>query len=366
MENNESNLKSQQTGGLKLMTVFIAVLALHVIVIGGFTVIHLMSGGSTDADLVTDKTHKGVKVTPEGSVVSDGQLPDGTSDKSATAATTPASTPTTATTPDALSTATASTDTTSISTPAPTTPTIPAPAPAPEPTANVPSGPVQSGPVITPPQIVPSAAPEVASEPAITPAPATSETEALGGASYVVKSHDSLARIAHQHHITVAKLRAANGLKNDMLRIGQKLTIPAKTLVASASTTAPAASAITPEGNTTILGDSTPAPTPKAMASTPHDQAIVSAPSGGRHTYTVMKGDTLTKIARKFRTTPNAIMAVNNISDARKMKIGQKLKIPSQEPRSANVSPIPAQQQQQPDRIEPRATPSAQLANFIP
>ncbi len=51
MDNNDSNIKSQQTGGLKLMTVFIAVLALHVVVIGGFTVYHLMSGGSADADL---------------------------------------------------------------------------------------------------------------------------------------------------------------------------------------------------------------------------------------------------------------------------------------------------------------------------
>ena len=63
MDNNDSNTKSQQTGGLKLMTVFIAVLALHVVVIGGFTVYHLMSGG-TDADLVTiDKSKKDAKST---------------------------------------------------------------------------------------------------------------------------------------------------------------------------------------------------------------------------------------------------------------------------------------------------------------
>src|ERR1700749_3186402 len=53
MDNNDS--KPQQTGGLKLMTVFIAVLALHVLVIGGFTVYHLMSGGN-DPDVAS--THK--------------------------------------------------------------------------------------------------------------------------------------------------------------------------------------------------------------------------------------------------------------------------------------------------------------------
>ena len=56
MDNNDS-IKPQQTGGLKLMTVFIAVLALHVLVIGGFTVYHLMGSGG-DADLTQDGTHK--------------------------------------------------------------------------------------------------------------------------------------------------------------------------------------------------------------------------------------------------------------------------------------------------------------------
>jgi len=361
MENNESNLKSQQTGGLKLMTVFIAVLALHVVVIGGFTVYHLMSGGSTDADLVTDKAHKGVKVSPEGSIASDGQLPDG--DKSTTPSTASATTAATPA-PDTVASTEPSTTIAPATTPAPSTPVT---TPAPEATASVPSGPVQSGPVITPPQTTPSAsattsAPEIASESAT--APVILDAEAPG-TPYVVKSHDSLARIAHQHHVTVAKLRAANSLKSDLLQIGQKLTIPAKT-TAVASTTTPSTPAprITPEGNTTILGDSTPAPAPKAIVSTPHDQAIVAAPVSGRHMYTVIKGDTLTKIARKFHTSTNALMAANDISDARKMKIGQKLKIPSQEPRSANVAPAPAQQPAQPDRIEPRATPSAQLANF--
>ena len=59
MENNESKTKSQPTGGLKLMTVFIAVIALHVVIIGSFAVYHLMNGGTTDADLLADKTHKG-------------------------------------------------------------------------------------------------------------------------------------------------------------------------------------------------------------------------------------------------------------------------------------------------------------------
>ncbi len=93
MDNTDS--KPQQTGGLKLMTVFIAVLALHVLVIGGFTVYHLMGSGS-DADLTLDKNHK---LKADGTLVTETTAPDATAaDKTADAtastdtATTPSST----------------------------------------------------------------------------------------------------------------------------------------------------------------------------------------------------------------------------------------------------------------------------------
>ncbi len=43
---------------------------------------------------------------------------------------------------------------------------------------------------------------------------------------YVVKTGDSLSKIASQHGITVSKLQAANGLTGANIRVGQKLTIP--------------------------------------------------------------------------------------------------------------------------------------------
>lgn len=45
-------------------------------------------------------------------------------------------------------------------------------------------------------------------------------------------------------------------------------------------------------------------------------------------TYTVVKGDNLTKIAKKFGTTISAIAAENGLSDPNKIFIGQSLKIP--------------------------------------
>ena len=43
---------------------------------------------------------------------------------------------------------------------------------------------------------------------------------------YKVKSGDSLIRIANKYHTTVAKIKKANGLRSDMIRIGQVLKIP--------------------------------------------------------------------------------------------------------------------------------------------
>jgi LysM repeat protein len=50
-----------------------------------------------------------------------------------------------------------------------------------------------------------------------------------GGKTYVVKSGDTLTRIARIHGITIAQLRAANNLTTSRVNVGQKLRIPAST-----------------------------------------------------------------------------------------------------------------------------------------
>lgn len=47
------------------------------------------------------------------------------------------------------------------------------------------------------------------------------------GGTYTVKSGDNLGSIAKLHGTTVAKLREANGLKTDQIKVGQKLKVPA-------------------------------------------------------------------------------------------------------------------------------------------
>ncbi len=69
-------------------------------------------------------------------------------------------------------------------------------------------------------------------------------TETPGGQqTYTVKSNDSLSKIARQFGVKVKALRAANNLRSDRIKVGDKLKIPPKT-ASSAS------GASTPAGNT--------------------------------------------------------------------------------------------------------------------
>jgi len=68
------------------------------------------------------------------------------------------------------------------------------------------------------------------------------------------------------------------------------------------------------------------APTATTAAASSNTPAPSS--SSGRRTYTVQRGDTLSKIARQFGTTVDAIVRANNIKDRNKIYVGQKLIIP--------------------------------------
>jgi len=79
------------------------------------------------------------------------------------------------------------------------------------------------------------------------PTPGTTSADAAGEQIHVVKSGDTLTKIAHDAGVTVKALRAANNLKTDSIKVGDKLKIPARTAPApGAGTEAPAASTTAP------------------------------------------------------------------------------------------------------------------------
>jgi len=91
---------------------------------------------------------------------------------------------------------------------------------------------LQIGQKIHIPASVTSAAPAPAG---VAPAETTS---AGGGQIYTVKSGDNLTKIATKFGTTIKALRAANDLKTDSIKVGQKLTVP---VAGSAPATAPVA-----------------------------------------------------------------------------------------------------------------------------
>ncbi len=100
----------------------------------------------------------------------------------------------------------------------------------------------------------------------------------------------------------------------------------------------PAAGSPTPAGAATAvpparLTPPTPAPpTPKPPAAlTPVPQGSQTG-SGTSFTYTVKVGDTLGEIAATFKTTSQAILALNPLADPDVLMAGQELKIPGELP----------------------------------
>jgi LysM repeat protein len=242
---------------------------------------------------------------------------------------------------------------------------------APVATAQTPSGPIQpdlAPPADTAPVAISPTAPLAAGPVHMPPANADASIIHHTHQTYIVKITDSYKKIAHAHHITVAQLKEANHISGNVLHTGQKLFIPSEKSEVAESTSA--ATSTLSSAPTTTVSSITTAPMTTGLTSTTTTEPMVEH----HHTYTVVKGDTLSKIAHKFHLTTSTLMAANDSVDARKLRIGQKLHIPSQGPRSANIAaPAPAvaqpevpKAQPEPAEIQPVATPSAQLANFMP
>ena len=152
------------------------------------------------------------------------------------------------------------------------------------------------------------------------------KVSAEGGATYVVKSGDSISKIAKKHGVKIAALRAANPkVKGDKVMVGQKLVIPgAAAPAAQVAPAAPSAAPVPPPQDPITPSSVQPAPAPAmpAVAPAPVSQAQPLD-------YTVQDGDTLDSIAKLFIVRKEDIMTLNGVTDSAALKPGMKLKIPS-------------------------------------
>ena len=161
-----------------------------------------------------------------------------------------------------------------------------------------------------------------AQEPA--PAAAAPQPAAAGGEqTYTVKAGDTVTRIASSLGVTIPDLEKVNGLAgNAVLQVGQILKVPARAVAQAASVVQNEASK--------VAASAAKLPSDAAAVS---GQTTAAAPAAeetaGGSQYTVVKGDSPYRIAKKFKITPDELMKANGITDPKKIQIGQVLKIPA-------------------------------------
>ena len=139
-----------------------------------------------------------------------------------------------------------------------------------------------------------------------------------GSTEYTVKRGDSLSRIANQFDTSIRAIKAANGLSSDLIRVGDKLVVPV-----SGSTGASSGMSAAPSDS---ISSSSTAP---------------SFSTSGARTHTVKSGEYPGKIASQYGMTTDELLALNGITDPRKLQVGKVLKVSGSDS-AANVdSPVP-------------------------
>ncbi len=144
-----------------------------------------------------------------------------------------------------------------------------------------------------PPSVTGGEKPEMASAPREEPKQATSSSPKY----HIVKSGETLSAIAGKYHCTVSQIMSWNNLSKSTIYVGQKLKVGTTT--------------------GTSTGSSTPAKSTSGSGSSKYTW------------YTIQPGDNLWDLAQRYDCTVSQIKSLNNITNANRLKAGQKIKIPT-------------------------------------
>ena len=162
---------------------------------------------------------------------------------------------------------------------------------------------------------------------------------------YIVQRGDYLAKISKKYNVTINSIKRLNNLKDDNIRIGQKLKLPGKIEVGEQKV---------PEGAF--------AKDPKVTAKKPY-----AAYTGATKEYVVKSGDTLGAIAYGNGINIRQLKELNGLtSDS--LKIGQKLKIPAEKvvtPKKVETKPV-EKKAAEPEVKAPAEVPAETVAPVEP
>lgn len=149
---------------------------------------------------------------------------------------------------------------------------------------------------------------------------------------YVVKAGDTLGAIAYGNGINIRQLKELNGLSGDVVRIGQKLKIPADGKPAApAEKAAPAKVEPAVEAQPEVIA---PAPVVEETVASPVVEPAAPAEAAPAAevpttTYVVQEGDDMTSVSISWGISAAAIRELNNLGDGDQLKPGQVIKLPA-------------------------------------
>lgn len=161
--------------------------------------------------------------------------------------------------------------------------------------------------------------------------------------NYTVKSGDTLSGIAYRYHTTVSKLRSANKLdKNQPIKIGKTLKVPTKYYTSTVKSVNKSEKYVIKSGDTlsgiAYRHKTTVAKLRKANGLKKNEpikigkvlklseKSYASTPQVSK--YMIKKGDTLSGIAYRYKTTVANLRKINSLQKNQAIKIGKFLKVP--------------------------------------
>lgn len=141
--------------------------------------------------------------------------------------------------------------------------------------------------------------------------PITSFDNGYGATAHTVIKGDTLYNISKRYFVSVGDLKAANALTDNVINLGQLLTIPGRV------------NAVTQNGYTA----------PAATTWSDSSASLFSAAESGRtissSVYAVLPKDTLYSISRRACVNVGDVIAINGISDPSSLQPGQRLTMPA-------------------------------------
>lgn len=127
----------------------------------------------------------------------------------------------------------------------------------------------------------------------------TTQAIKVEGALYTVRSGDSLSVIAMRNHVSVQAIKEANNMTNSNLIAGKKIMIPGVSVAAE------------------------PSSSPKVASATQKSSVDLA----NAETHKVEPGESLSVIASRYKMKIADLQQMNNITDPKKLRVGQVLKV---------------------------------------